>query len=78
MFKKWIGKRVILWVNTPSHINYVGTLEAAQDNVISLVNVTPMGENRKLSDMIVNFTRERYDKLTLVVDPTDDPSQHTT
>lgn len=75
MFKKWIGKRVILRVTTPNSINYVGTLDAVRGNVISLVNVTPKREKRKMPDMILNFTRERYESLEPVEDPNDDPSQ---
>ena len=75
MFKKWIGKRVVLYTVEPNCVNYVGTLEAARGNVISLVDITPMRETRKMPDMVVNFVRKQYDKLTLVMDSADDPSQ---
>ena len=73
MFKKYIGKRVLLRVTTPHCVNYVGTLKAAKGNVLSLIDVTPQRETRKVPDMVVNFDCGTFESVSFVSSE-DDPS----
>jgi hypothetical protein len=76
MFKEFLGKRVILFVNAHAHIHYVGTLTHAHGYLIKLVDVTPFREERKMPDMVANMSCPKFSELALVTDSErDDPSR---
>lgn len=73
MFKKWLGKRVIVKTTDKHKTNFVGTLVDCIGTVVMLEDITPVRGTHPFNDQAINMASRSFESLELVVNPDDDP-----